>query len=313
MSATAGGRVLRLGTRASELALWQARWARDRLAQAHPGVVVEIVEVHSAGDVDLSTPLFQMGEVGIFTQALERELAAGRIDVAVHSLKDVPAQLADGMVIAGCSPREDARDVWFHRDGVALDKLRRGATIATGSLRRRCQLLAQRRDLNLVGLRGNVNTRWRKFEEGQFDAMVLAAAGVLRLGWRDRITAFLSPDVLLPAVGQGIVGLEVRQGDPAQALVGAIDDAAASLCARAERSLLAAVAGGCVVPLAGYCERDGDELWLRARLGRPDGALLLRAEARAAVSDADGLGRRVAEQLLQQGGADIVRETKAAR
>jgi hydroxymethylbilane synthase len=273
-------------------------------------VTVEIVEVHSAGDVDLSTPLFQMGEVGIFTQTLERELAAGRIDVAVHSLKDVPAKLADGMVIAGCSPREDVRDVWFHRDGVPLEQLRRGATIATGSLRRRCQLLAQRRDLNLVGLRGNVNTRWRKFEEGHFDAMVLAAAGVLRLGWRDRITNFLPPEVLLPAVGQGIVGLEVRAGDPAEALVAAIDDPAASVCARTERALLAAVAGGCVVPLAGYCRRDGDELWLRACLGRPDGSLLLRAEARGAVADAETLGRRVADQLLQQGGADIVRETK---
>jgi hydroxymethylbilane synthase len=305
-------RTLRLGTRGSELALWQARWARDRLAAAYPGLAVEIIEVHSAGDVDLVTPLFALGEVGVFTQALERELAAGRIDVAVHSLKDVPAKLAGGMTIAAHSPREDVRDVWFHRDGVPLAQLRKAAKVATGSLRRRCQLLAMRRDLNLVGLRGNVNTRWRKFEEGQFDAMILAAAGVLRLGWRDRITAFLEPETLLPAVGQGIIGLETRADDPAAALVASIDDHDASICARAERALLAAVAGGCVVPLAGYCLIDGSELWLRARLGRPDGTVLLRAEARGAPADLEGLGRRVAEQILGQGGAEIVAETKAA-
>jgi hydroxymethylbilane synthase len=237
---------------------------------------------------------------------------SGGVNVAVHSLKDVPAQLlSNELDLMAYSPREDPRDAWFHRGGLGMDELDAGAVVATGSLRRRCQLLRRRPDLEIVPLRGNVNTRWRKFEEGQFEAMVLAAAGVLRLGWKDRITALVEPEILLPAVGQGIVGLECRVGSRAAELVAAIDDPDAAMCARAERALLEGVAGGCVVPLAGHCRRGDDgQLELRARLGRPDGTDVLEAQATGSADDPVALGQDVAEQLLRQGGEAIVRETK---
>jgi hydroxymethylbilane synthase len=288
--------------------MWQAHHVRDTLLAAHDGLDVEIVEVKSAADVDLSTPLTQMGSVGIFTQTLERELAANRIDVAVHSLKDVPAKLADGMVMAVYSEREDARDAWFHRDGANVEDAADATTVATGSLRRRSQLLHRWPHFKLQGLRGNLNTRLAKFDEGQFDAMILAAAGVKRLGWQDRVTQWLPIETLLPAVGQGILGLEIREGDAAEKFLSPLNDPAAAQCARAERSLLEGVAGGCVVPLAGYCEAAGGELYLRARLGEPDGSRLLEAETRG--TDPEAMGLIVAEQLLAQGGAAIVTRAK---
>ncbi len=313
---------VRLGTRGSELALWQARWTRDRLREAWPTIEVEIVEVSTKGDQDLSTPLSRIGEIGLFTHTLEQKLLAGVIDVAVHSLKDVPALLAEGCTLAACSPREDPRDAWFHREGVSLDDLPEGTRVATGSLRRRSQLLHHRPDLKMVDLRGNVNTRWRKFEEGQFDAMVLAVAGVKRMGWLDRVSGLLEPEILLPAVGQGILGLEVRANDPAVALVAPLNDLSSQTRATAERALLEGVAGGCVVPLAGFCVEEDGELWLRARLGKPDGSSMLSAEKRAASSSpakrdansvlrlAHELGHAVAADLLSQGGAAIVRAAK---
>lgn len=301
---------VRLGTRRSPLAMWQAEWAAARLREEHPGIEVEIVPVDSHGDHDLVTPLSQLGTVGVFTQALERELARGTIDVGVHSLKDVPAQLHEGMVIAAVSPREDPRDAWFHREEIPLEDAPDGTRVATGSLRRRSQLLAQRPGLEIVELRGNLQTRWRKFEEEDFDAMVLAAAGVKRLGWADRVTEFVDPGLLLPAVGQGIVGLEVRIGDEAEPLVAAVTDPDAHLRARCERALLAEVAGGCIVPLAGFARLHGGKLHLEARLGTPDGETLLAVDDTAAPDDAEALGRRVGRALLDQGGARIVRLAK---
>jgi hydroxymethylbilane synthase len=290
--------------------MWQARWARETLLATHHGLDVQIVEVESAGDIDLQTPLVQMGEVGIFTKTLERELEEGRIDLAIHSLKDVPAQIMEGSSIVAVSEREDPRDVIFLREGSRFEDLPHGAKVATGSLRRRAQLLARRPDLEMVALRGNLNTRWRKFEEGQFDAMILAAAGVIRLGWKERVTEFLSTDLLLPAVGQGIVGLQGLDGSEASQLAAGIDHAPTHARARAERSLLEAVAGGCVVPLAGFAELGGDRIKLRARLGRPDGGELLFAEAEGATAEAVAVGRKAGEQLLAQGGAAIVRAAK---
>jgi len=301
---------LRLGTRRSPLAMWQAEWAAARLRQEHAGIEVEIVPVDSHGDHDLVTPLSQLGTVGVFTQALERELIRGTIDVGVHSLKDVPAQLAAGLVMAAVSPREDPRDAWFHRGEVPLESAPDGTRVATGSLRRRCQLLAQRPGLELVELRGNLQTRWRKFEEENFDAMVLAAAGVKRLGWADRVTEFVDTDTLLPAVGQGIVGLEVREGDETEPLVTAVTDPDAHVRARCERALLAEVAGGCIVPLAGFAQLREDDIHLEARLGTPDGETLLGVDDSAPVAEAEALGRRVGRALLDQGGARIVRQVK---
>jgi len=213
-------------------------------------------------------------------------------------------------LLAGVSPREDPRDAWFAREGLSLDQLPAGAKVATGSLRRRCQLLRRRPELELVPLRGNLNTRWRKFEDGQFDAMVLAVAGVLRLGWRERMTSILETDVMLPAVGQGIVGMQTRIDSPAAELAAAISHGPTAARARAERSLLEAVAGGCVVPLAGYCEWSEDRLRLRARLGPPDGSRLLTAEALGEPERAEELGRVVAQEILQQGGAEIIDQAK---
>jgi len=313
---------VRLGTRGSQLALWQARWTRDRLREAWPTLEVEIVEISTKGDQDISTPLERIGQIGLFTHTLEQKLLSGAIDVAVHSLKDVPALLAEGCVLAAYSPREDPRDAWFHREGLSLKELPKGTRVATGSLRRRSQLLQQRPDLSMMDLRGNVNTRWRKFEEGQFDAMVLAVAGVKRMGWLERVSELLEPEILLPAVGQGILGLEVRAQDPTQQLVAPLNDASSRRRATAERALLAGVAGGCVVPLAGYCVEDAGELWLRALLGKPDGSVMLSAEQRISVASSEEeddtamlqlayeLGQEVAADLLSQGGATIVNAAK---
>lgn len=303
--------LVKLGTRGSPLALWQARWCRDALKAEHPGLDVEIVEVESSGDVDLQTPLVQMGEVGIFTKTLERQLELGNIDLAVHSLKDVPAQIMEGTTIVAVSEREDPRDVIFIREAEEFAALPEGATVATGSLRRRAQLRAARPDLQMTALRGNLNTRWRKFEEGQFDAMILAAAGVIRLGWKERVTQFMPIDLLLPAVGQGIVGIQAMEGSEACELAKAIDHAPTHARARAERSLLEAVAGGCIVPLAGFAELGGDRLHLRARLAHPEHGPVLEAEAEGPTADAVKIGRKVGEQLLAQGGADIVAQARA--
>lgn len=304
--------LLRIGTRASPLAMWQARWAKAALEKAHGDAVeVRIVEVDSAGDIDLQTPLVQMGEVGIFTKTLERELLEGRIELAVHSLKDVPAQIADGTEMVAVSEREDPRDVIFLREGSTIDDLCQGAKVATGSLRRRAQLRSLRPDLEMAPLRGNLNTRWRKFEEGQFDAMMLAAAGVLRLGWKDRVSQFLPVDLLLPAVGQGIVGVQCVQDSEAAELTRAIDHTQTHARAHAERSLLAKVAGGCVVPLAGFAEILGDRMRLRARLGHPVEGELLYAEVEGPVAQAHELGQKAGAELLSQGGADIVAAAKA--
>ena len=303
--------LVRLGTRASPLAMWQARWCRDALLTAHPGLKVEIVEVDSAGDVDLSTPLVQMGEVGIFTKTLEAKLLNGDIDLAVHSLKDVPAALADDTEIVAVSEREDPRDVMFLREGTSLDDLPEGGRVATGSLRRRAQLRHLRADLQMTALRGNLNTRWRKFEEGQFDAMVLAAAGVIRLGWADRVTLYMPTDQLLPAVAQGIVGIQGIIGSGASELATAITHAETHVRARCERSLLKKVAGGCVVPLAGFSEIDGQSLTLRARLAHPVEGPLLEARVNGTIDQAIEIGEQVGQMLLDQGGAEIVAAAKA--
>jgi len=303
--------LVRLGTRGSPLAMWQARWCRDALKAAHEGLEVEIIEIDSAGDVDLKTPLVNMGEVGIFTKTLEAALLGGKIDLAVHSLKDVPAALAEDTEIAAVSEREDPRDVMFIREGKTIDDLPQGALVATGSLRRRAQLRTYREDLKMTALRGNLNTRWRKFEEGDFDAMVLAAAGVIRLGWAERVTAYLPTDVLLPAVAQGIVGVQGVVGSGATELARAMTHAPTHARARAERSLLEAVAGGCVVPLAGFSEIEGGQLHLRARLAHPETGPLLKADVRGPVDDAIAIGQQVGAALLDQGGAKIVAAAKA--
>jgi hydroxymethylbilane synthase len=208
------------------------------------------------------------------------------------------------------SEREDPRDVIFLREGSTLDDLPEGATVATGSLRRRAQLRALRPDLNMVPLRGNLNTRWRKFEEGQFDAMMLAAAGVIRLGWQDRVTQFLPTDLLLPAVGQGIVGVQAIDGSEAAEFVAAIDHTPTHARARAERSLLETVAGGCIVPLAGFAELGGDLLHLRARLAHPERGPVLEAEVEGPTADAVKIGREVGQKLLDLGGAEIVQQAR---
>ncbi len=305
-------RRLRIGTRGSALALWQAHWVRDTIARTYPEVDIEIIEVTSHGDRDVTTDLTQLGTVGIFTQTLERRLLDEEIDLAVHSLKDVPAQLlSDDLELVAFSPREDPRDVWFHKAGLTLAQAGENAdtTVATGSLRRRSQLLNRVPNVKVVPLRGNLNTRMEKFKRGDFDAMILAAAGVKRLGWSDLVTEWIGVDTMLPAVAQGVLGLETRKNDGAGELALACHDPSLAPCVWAERSLLTAVAGGCVVPLAGHCVWErGERLWLRARLGRPDGSKVLAAEARG--TDPQELGRQVAHELLDQGGADIVRAAK---
>jgi len=305
--------LVKIGTRGSPLAMWQAHWCRDALLEAHDDLDVEIVEVESIGDLDLTTPLGEMGVVGIVTRTLEHKLVHGEIDFAVHSLNDVPAQLTSGTIIMAVSEREDPRDALFVGSGAAFAELPEGARVATGSLRRRAQLRTARPDLRMVDLRGNLGTRWKKFESGAFDAMVLAAAGVIRLGWRERVTEFLSLDFMLPAVSQGVVGVQVRTDSAAADLAAAIDHTPTHARVRAERSLLAAVSGGCIVPLAGFVELGGDRLHLRARLGHPVEGPMLEAEAEGPTAEAVKIGREVGAQLLAQGGAEIVARVRSGK
>jgi hydroxymethylbilane synthase len=292
--------TLRLATRKSKLALAQARAYAASLCRAHPGLSIEELHVVTSGDKIQDRPLQDVGGKGLFIKEIEEALLAGAADFAVHSIKDVPAELAGGLTIAAIPPREDARDVLVSRDNAPLDELHGGARVGTSSLRRRTFLAAVRPDLDIQALRGNVDTRLRKLAEGQVDAIVLAYAGLLRLGMGAEATEVLAPEVLLPAVGQGALGIECRDGDIRVAeLLSATDDEATRVAVTAERAFLAAVGGSCQLPVAGFCLRQGDELWLRAMVADPDGGSVRQGELRASwrSADAERAGRELGASL----------------
>jgi hydroxymethylbilane synthase len=294
-----------IGSRGSQLALWQSNWVKDRLATT--GYEVEIRTIKTTGDKLQDVPLAQSGTKGLFTKEIEEALADGTVDVAVHSMKDLPTDQPAGLVIAAVPEREDARDVLISRDGRNFGHLPAGARVGTSSVRRQAQLRRLRGDLNLVPLRGNLDTRLKKLDRGDCDALVLAAAGVHRLGFRARITEYFSPDAMCPAVGQGALAIEIRQGDErTERAVRPLDHVPTHQAVRAERALLRYLGGGCQVPIAAHAVATGGQLNLVGLVASLDGSLVKRAVAAGTIEDPEGLGVRVATHLLQQGARAIL-------
>ena len=299
-------REIRIATRKSALALWQAEYGKARLEQAHPGLKVSLVPMVSRGDKLLDAPLAKIGGKGLFVKELETALLENEADIAVHSMKDVPMDFPEGLGLFCICEREDPRDAFVSNTYDSLDVLPPGSVVGTSSLRRQAQLLARRPDLKIHFLRGNVNTRLAKLDAGEYDAIILAAAGLIRLGFEARIRASISVDDSLPAGGQGAVGIECRTADAEiHALLAPLHHAETAARVTAERALNKRLNGGCQVPIACYALLEGEQLWLRGLVGQPDGGLLLRAEGRG--SDAEALGVQVAEQLLAQGAEAILK------
>ncbi len=303
-------RILRIATRKSQLALWQAGHVRDRLLAAHPGLRVELLPLSTQGDRILDVPLAKIGGKGLFVKELETAMLEGRADLAVHSMKDVPMDFPPELGLGAILAREDPQDASVSNAYPVLEALPEGARVGTSSLRRQCQLRAVRPDLRILDLRGNVNTRLRKLDDGEYDAIVLASAGLLRLGLGERIRARIPGTVSLPAVGQGAIGVEIRNDDAGlRALLAPLDDAGCGDCVRAERAMNRAMQGGCQVPIAGFAVIEGaNQLWLRGLVGSNDGARIVRAEARGARTEAERIGAQLAATLLAQGAEAILRE-----
>jgi len=298
---------IRIATRKSALALWQAEYVRQKLQQAHPSLVVELVPMQSRGDQLLDSPLAKIGGKGLFVKELENALLAGEADIAVHSMKDVPMEFPEGLGLFCICEREDPLDALVSNRHKSLAELPEGSVLGTSSLRRQAQLLALRPDLSVRFLRGNLDTRLAKLDAGDYDAIILAAAGLIRLGYPSRIRERLPAEICLPAGGQGAVGIECRSEDKAlHALLAPLQDEQTALCVRAERALNRRLAGGCQVPIACYAELIDGRLHLRGLVGQPDGRLLLRAEGVGETAQAEDLGIRIAEDLLSQGADGIL-------
>jgi hydroxymethylbilane synthase len=302
-------RTLTIATRESPLARWQADYVRDGLMRAHPELVVKLLGVTSRGDQLLEAPLAKVGGKGLFVKELEEALLHGRADIAVHSMKDVPMEFPAGLGLGAICAREDPSDAFVSSRYGSLHDLPERSVVGTSSLRRECQLRARRPDLDIRFLRGNVNTRLRKLDEGEYDAIILASAGLVRLGFEARIAQRLDLQESLPAGGQGAVGIELRVEDEAVSdLLQPLHHDSTARCVTAERAMNRRLQGGCQVPIACYAQHTGGggQLWLRGLVGRPDGSRVLRAEAVAPDAAAESLGIRVAEDLLAQGAADIL-------
>jgi len=301
-------REIRIATRKSALALWQAEYVKARLEASHPGLKVSLVPMVSRGDKLLDAPLAKIGGKGLFVKELETALLENEADIAVHSMKDVPMEFPEGLGLYCICEREDPRDALVSNRFDSLDALPPGSVVGTSSLRRQAQLLARRPDLKIQFLRGNVNTRLAKLDAGEYDAIILAAAGLIRLGFGERIRSSIGVDESLPAGGQGAVGIECRTGDSeVHALLACLNHAPTATRVVAERALNKRLNGGCQVPIACYAVLEGEQLWLRGLVGQPDGTLLLRAEGRAPAAEAEALGVQVAEELLDQGAEHILK------
>jgi hydroxymethylbilane synthase len=300
-----------IATRGSALALWQAEHVKARLAAVAPELVVEFNVIKTSGDKILDVPLAKVGGKGLFVKEIEQALLDREADVAVHSMKDVPAELAPGLILAAVSTREVPWDALCARAPVTVDTLARGARVGTSSMRRQCQLLARRPDLQIAMLRGNVPTRIKKLDDGEFDAIVLAAAGLTRLGLGARITQALPLELSVPAVAQGVLGLETRVGDARaiDLIRRAMHDPAEERRVIAERAFLARMGGSCQTPLAAHAIDDAAGLRLIGLCGMPDGSRILRASHTGPAADAEQLGHRLADDLLAQGAAEILRAT----
>ncbi len=300
-------REIRIATRQSALALWQADYVKARLEAAHPGLRVTLLPMTSRGDKLLDAPLAKIGGKGLFVKELENALLDGSADIAVHSMKDVPMEFPAGLGLYAICEREDPRDAFVSNRYHGLAELPQGSVVGTSSLRRQAQLLALRPDLEIRFLRGNVNTRLAKLDADDYDAIILAAAGLIRLGFAERIREYLTVEDSLPAGGQGAVGIECRTDDAeVHTLLEPLHHFDTERRVAAERALNRRLNGGCQVPIACYAVQEGELLWLRGLVGQPDGGLLLRAEARGPLNDPAGLGVTVAEDLLAQGAQGIL-------
>lgn len=303
---------VRIATRKSPLAMWQAEHVAAELRRAHPGLEVEIIGMSTQGDKILDTPLAKIGGKGLFVKELEQRMLDGGADIAVHSMKDVPVDLPEGLHLAVILEREDPRDAFVSNAYATLGELPQGARVGTSSLRRQCQLADRRPDLRIAALRGNVNTRLRKLDDGEYDAIILAAAGLIRLGFAERIRGFVAPEESLPAIGQGAIGIECRAGDArVNALLQPLHHGSTASCVRAERALNQRLEGGCQVPIGGHATLHAGELHLRGLVGTVDGSEIVRGEIRGPVDDAERLGRTLAEELLEHGAAEILRQLYA--
>src|SRR5262245_51079383 len=299
-----------IGTRGSQLARWQANWARARLEQSHPGLEIDLKIISTRGDRELALSLPKLGQLGkgLFTKELEDEMLAGTIDIAVHSLKDLPTEMPPGLHIAAISEREDVRDALVARSGItSFDDLPAGSLIGTSSLRRQAQIRAFRRDLRMEPIRGNVDTRIRKVEDGGFDAVVLASAGLRRLGYEQRITQYIDPDLILPAVGQGALAIQTRAGDTEiDRLAAALNHEPTERACRAERAMLLGLGGGCLVPIAALALVSGSELRVRGLVASPDGSEIIRYTADGDARNPEAVGSALARALLERGAAGLL-------
>ena len=300
-------KLLRIATRKSPLALWQAEHVKARLLQAHEGLEVKLVTMSTQGDKILDTPLAKIGGKGLFVKELEQGMLEGRADIAAHSIKDVPMEFPEGLYLSTILEREEPCDAFVSNKYDTLDELPEGAVVGTSSLRRRCQLLQRRPDLQIEDLRGNVNTRLSKLDDGQYDAIILACAGLIRLEMADRIKQSIASNIILPAVGQGSVGLEAREGDEETLeLISILDHPTTRYRIVAERALNHGLNGGCQVPIACHATVDGDELYLRALVGEPDGSNIVSGEKTGHVNDAEAIGTELANELLASGAKTIL-------
>ncbi len=299
--------VLRIATRKSPLALWQAEHVRTRLQAVHPGLEVELVTMSTQGDRVLDSPLARIGGKGLFVKELEQGMLQGDADIAVHSMKDVPVGFPPGLGIGVILEREDPRDALVSNRFTSVDALPEGARVGTSSLRRQCQLRARRPDLEILDLRGNVGTRLSRLDNGDYDAIVLACAGLKRLGLEARISAALEPEQCLPAIAQGVIGIECRVDDArVQGLIAPLDHPATRLRTLAERAMNATLAGGCQAPVAGYAVLQGDRIELHGLVGWPDGSEVIRGHISGPAADAEHLGQELAEDLLARGARPIL-------
>ena len=302
-------REIRIATRKSALALWQAEYVKARLEQAHPGILVTLVPMVSRGDKLLDSPLSKIGGKGLFVKELETALLDNEADIAVHSMKDVPVEFPDGLGLHTICEREDPRDAFVSNDYSSLADLPEGAVVGTSSLRREAQIRERYPHLEVKPLRGNLDTRLRKLDEGQYAAIILAAAGLKRLGLPERIKSYIEVNDSLPAAGQGALGIEIlAERQDVHAILQALNDASTSACITAERAVSLALGGSCQVPLAAYATLSDEQLQIDALVATPDGKQVLRAQTRGPVEQAQQLGIAVAEQLKAAGGAAIIAE-----
>jgi len=300
-------KIIRIATRHSPLAMWQANFVKAELLKYHPHLSIELVAMKTKGDKILDTPLAKVGGKGLFVKELEVAILEGRADIAVHSIKDVPVDFPDGLGLTVICKRGDPRDAFVSNHYVSIQQLPAGAIVGTSSLRRQCQLRELRPDLIIKDLRGNVNTRLGKLDAGQYDAIILAAAGLIRLQMEPRIASYLEPEISLPAVGQGAVGIECRLDDPQTiALLKPLEDADTRLRVTAERAMNLALQGGCQVPIGSFSLLEGEQLFLRGLVGSVDGKKIIRKEIRGHQENAQQLGQTLAQQLLDCGARAIL-------